>query len=80
VQYLKLFRGIEITELVGDFIKDETGNWWLVNIKAFKVIEKIKTCGAKPKSAMRDVTVTESLEKERYQKTKLCRYCEKSYL
>lgn len=31
-----------MTEIVGDFIKDEMGNWWLINIKAFKMIEKLK--------------------------------------
>ena len=35
---MMFFRGITIEELVGDFVKDETGNWWLVNIKAFKAI------------------------------------------
>lgn len=34
---MKFFRGIEITELVGDFIKDQAGNWWLLNIKAFNM-------------------------------------------
>lgn len=27
---------------MGDFIKDEMGNWWLINVKAFKMIEKVK--------------------------------------
>ncbi len=35
-------RGISISEIVGDFIKDEMENWWLVGIKAFKIIEKVK--------------------------------------
>lgn len=34
-------KGIELSELVGDFIKDESDNWWLINIKAFKVQEKM---------------------------------------
>jgi hypothetical protein len=29
-------------ELVGDFLKDEQGNWWLVNIKAFLIEQRIK--------------------------------------
>lgn len=37
VQYMVFFRGIRLSEIVGDFIKDEMGNWWLVNIKAFKI-------------------------------------------
>jgi len=32
---MRFQRGVTFTELVGDFIKDEEGNWWLVNIKAF---------------------------------------------
>lgn len=43
VKYFRFQRGFKITELVGDFIKDEVGNWWLVNIKAFKVEEKLST-------------------------------------
>jgi hypothetical protein len=35
--YMKLYRGISFSEMVGDFIKDEAGNWWLINIKAFQV-------------------------------------------
>ena len=35
-------RGISLTELVGDFVKDEEGSWWLVNIKAFKVEKKAR--------------------------------------
>lgn len=37
---MKVYRGIDISEIVGDFIKDEAGNWWLINIKAFQVDSK----------------------------------------
>ena len=43
VKYFRFQRGIKFTELVGDFIRDEVGNWWLVNVKAFKIEEKIKS-------------------------------------
>ncbi len=35
---MTFFRGIDLSEIVGDFIKDELGNWWLLNVKGFKVI------------------------------------------
>lgn len=72
-------RGINLSELVGDFVKDEQGNWWLVNIKAFRIEAKLR--------AALSVACTEGEErvgwlgeKEKYQRTKECRYCEKSYL
>ena len=43
MKYFRFQRGIKFTELVGDFIRDEVGNWWLVNVKAFKIEEKIKS-------------------------------------
>jgi LMBR1 domain-containing protein 1 len=48
MQFLLFHRGIELTELVGDFIKDEVGNWWLVSIKAFKMIEKLSRVKSSP--------------------------------
>jgi len=38
---MKVYRGIDLSEIVGDFIKDEAGNWWLINIKAFQTDNKI---------------------------------------
>lgn len=42
VRYMRFQRGINLLELVGDFLKDEEGNWWLVNIKAFLIEQRIK--------------------------------------
>jgi len=28
---------IQFNQLVGDFIKDESGTWWLINIKAYQL-------------------------------------------
>ncbi len=39
--YFKTYKGKVLTELVGDFIKDANGIWWLVNVKAFKIDEKL---------------------------------------
>ena len=35
VKYLNNNLGISFQELIGDFIKDESGTWWLINIKGF---------------------------------------------
>jgi hypothetical protein len=37
-KFSKININVEFDELVGDFIKDEAGKWWLINIKAFKLI------------------------------------------
>lgn len=39
--FMKLYRGIDFSEIVGDFIKDEAGNWWLINVKAFRIDSKV---------------------------------------
>jgi LMBR1 domain-containing protein 1 len=35
VKYIRINLGVLFEELIGDFIKDESGNWWLVNIKGY---------------------------------------------
>ena len=35
VRYLDIHLGIKFQELIGDFIKDESGVWWMINIKGF---------------------------------------------
>ena len=39
---MRFHRGIYLSELVGDFIKDEEGNWWFIDIKVFKYDEKFR--------------------------------------
>lgn len=84
--FMKVYRGIDMSEIVGDFIKDEAGNWWLINIKAFQTDSKIiKNPQSMLENGENDEEVVddglgEKYEKEKYQKTKICRYCEKSYL
>jgi len=38
VRYLYIHLGVKFQELIGDFIKDEAGVWWLINIKGFVLI------------------------------------------
>lgn len=35
VKYMHVYAKAKFSELVGDFVKDEAGIWWLINIKAF---------------------------------------------
>lgn len=35
VRYMDIHLNIKFHELIGDFIKDESGVWWMVNIKGF---------------------------------------------
>lgn len=35
VKFMKHHVNLRIDKLVGDFIKDEEGTWWLINVKAF---------------------------------------------
>ena len=36
-KYIKIHLGVEFEELIGDFIKDEAGTWWLINIKGYLI-------------------------------------------
>lgn len=38
VRYLDVHLKIKFQELVGDFIKDESGVWWMINIKGFILV------------------------------------------
>lgn len=37
-KYFNIHLGVSFKELIGDFIRDESGIWWLVNIKGFLLI------------------------------------------
>lgn len=84
---VKFFRGAygaDITKIAADFIKDESGIWWMVNIKAIQV-KNIVPDGVYKRvfngEEEEEVEVNPKSEKihrrpEGYQKIKLCRYCE----
>ena len=48
-----------MSEVVGDFVKDEEGNWWLVGIKAFKIIGKV----VRPRKVDQDESVSRLTDK-----------------
>lgn len=70
---MRFQRGINLLELVGDFVKDESGNWWLVNVKAFRIEERVHRTVRPSESEKEDHS--RLTDKEKYQKTKECRYC-----
>jgi hypothetical protein len=37
VRYIRIHLGLIFEEFIGDFIKDEAGTWWLVNVKGYKL-------------------------------------------
>ena len=70
---------ITFTQLVCDFIKDEGGNWWYVNTKAFILQEDVKV--DMKLITMHDdepVQATEKKKMESYTKCKKCKYCYKT--
>lgn len=83
----KFFRGAygaEVNKIAADFIKDESGIWWMVNIKAIQLKYQIPDGVYKRVfngEEEEDIVVDPRSEKihkrpEGYQKIKLCRYCE----
>lgn len=60
-------------------MKDEEGNWWLVNIKAFLIEQRIKRVPRQEEERAGEEFLRLT-DKEKYQKTKECKYCEKNYL
>jgi len=37
MRFLDIHLGIQFKEMIGDFIKDESGTWWLINVKGFLI-------------------------------------------
>ena len=69
-------------EFVCDFIKDEGGNWWFINVKAFILEGEHKKINIKPivNHDHDEVEDDEKVKKnfEAYTKCKKCKYCEKT--
>lgn len=84
VKYFRGAFGADIKKIAADFIKDESGIWWMVNIKAIMLIDKIpdyrfkKVFNGEEEEVPEDEQKTDKVYKrpEGYQKIKLCRYCE----
>lgn len=83
VRYFRGALGAEIDRIAADFVKDESGIWWMISIKAITLKEQV------PDHRFRKVYSPEEEEynetdqsgrihrrPEGYQKIKLCSYCE----
>jgi hypothetical protein len=69
---------VKFRELVCDFIKDEGGNWWYVNTKAF-ILQEDKKVDLKL-ITMHDDLPDETVRKQKlesYTKCRKCKYCYK---
>ena len=79
VEFVSRNLKVNFTEFVADFIKDEGGNWWFVNVKAFILEGEVKKIDIKPiVSHDHEDTEEESKGKknlESYTKCKKCKYC-----
>lgn len=86
---VKYFRGsfrAEVLSLAADFIKDESGIWWLINVKRIELLHPISLTkiskfvkGDEEYGAVHDDETNGHKRPEGYQKIKLCRYCEEPY-
>ena len=77
-KFVETYLKLAFTELVCDFVKDEGGNWWYLNTRAFILLEDIKI--DVKLITMHDDVPEENAEKkklESYTKCRKCRYCYK---
>ena len=93
VKYIKGSLGCSLRMLVCDFVKDESGIWWLINIKRIITDEKIPKIKfmkiIKGSDFIGDREDYEELKKKKnkvarkrfhqYQNLKTCRYCEQLF-
>jgi LMBR1 domain-containing protein 1 len=76
-------QGAHFEEFVADFVKDEAGTWWMINIKAFQLVDEIPlhiksffTSG----SSDEEEEVKENHERKfEGMKVVQCKYCEEFY-
>ena len=87
VRYFRGAYGAAVQSLAADFVKDESGIWWLINIKSMVLIERIPEIKIKKAVAGEDEDGDDMKNSdnklgnrpEGYQKIKLCRYCDQSF-
>jgi hypothetical protein len=79
---LKFHTGALFSEFVGDFVKDEAGIWWLINVKAFILDHGVYLDDLKRITHWDEEKPEKKKLKGRpfnYQKSVKCNYCEESY-
>lgn len=69
---------------MGDFIKDEGGNWWYINTRGFVLSNPIEKVNVKPITMFGEYDPPVALNTEKktidqYQKCKNCKYCNKVF-
>lgn len=79
VDYVSRYLSIRFKEMVCDFVKDEGGNWWFINVKAF-ILENEGKVSLKPITSHDDESYDDDKVKkglETYTKCRKCKYCNK---
>jgi LMBR1 domain-containing protein 1 len=67
---------IQFDELACDFIKDEGGNWWLINVKAFQISKhEVPDTGLFQNQEMMETVSTKPTGLKEYKKLKRCEFC-----
>jgi len=75
--------GVRFEEFIADFVKDESGTWWLVNVRGFHLVDKLninpKMFLASPDELDLPIQNAKKKKPHTYQKVTLCKYCEQLY-
>ncbi|KAL4477278.1 hypothetical protein ABPG73_003404 [Tetrahymena malaccensis] len=86
-RYFHIHLGITFKEIIGDFIKDESGLWWLINIRGFLLdkyeipinVKPITEYGEHTTEIKRSPFADIAKQKETYQRVQPCKYCEEIF-
>ena len=81
VKFMKVHAKAEFSELVADFVKDESGIWWMINVKAFILDFEVYMDNIKRITNYddEDPSIMDRAKNINYQKSKMCNYCEEDY-
>ena len=86
IYYLNVHLNVTFAEFIADFIKDEAGIWWLINVKGF-ILEplrhtlNLKVITHAGEEVASEIQLGSSVKMKRTlydqcNKMKMCRYCE----
>ncbi|KRX09079.1 hypothetical protein PPERSA_01966 [Pseudocohnilembus persalinus] len=84
LRYLDIQIKVRFKEFIADFIKDESGIWWMINVKGFKLDDTVSIVDLKPITNYGDYTLNRNYDqidnqnKYSHTKMKICKYCERS--
>ncbi|KAM3146974.1 hypothetical protein pb186bvf_000690 [Paramecium bursaria] len=81
--YLHIHLGVSFSEFAADFIKDESGIWWFINVKGFIIDRAPETLQIKNITHYGEEIIGGVIQKQKKgelcSKIKMCKYCEQNY-